>query len=112
MDYQQTVQSDPTTNSPQSPPKLKSKLFLFILLGLLIIGFFSGSYYLLTDKGKLPTVPTPALTKTSCNTDHDCGIDTCSCKALRKEFINQEKNICLTYCGQVKCLDHQCVLEE
>lgn len=44
-----------------------------------------------------------------CNSDSECGVNTCGCTAVRKEFLT--KNMCAQACiGEPKCLNNKCVL--
>lgn len=53
---------------------------------------------------------TPGSDQTSCTTVNDCGVNTCGCTAMRKEFLG--KNTCMMACsGEIKCLNNKCVLD-
>lgn len=56
--------------------------------------------------------PTPKTDETVfCNTDTDCGLNICECKALRKEFIRPVDTVCARVCeGEVRCINYKCAL--
>lgn len=54
------------------------------------------------------TQPIPNIDKTGCSSDGDCGVNTCSCTAQRKDSL--EKISCAMICaGEAKCIDNRCV---
>lgn len=55
----------------------------------------------------VPTKPIDDII--NCNSDSECGVNTCGCKAQRKDSLG--KNICAQACtGEAKCLNNKCVL--
>lgn len=63
----QNIDQSPSQTLPPQPisssPKPKSKLSLFLLLGIIIFGLISGIYFLLAGKGLLSPQPTPTPTQ-------------------------------------------------
>ncbi|OGG14810.1 hypothetical protein A2773_06950 [Candidatus Gottesmanbacteria bacterium RIFCSPHIGHO2_01_FULL_39_10] len=47
----------------------------------------------------------------SCQTDSDCSVELCGCKAKNKNFIDTSKNICTVMCGNATCTNKKCLLQ-
>lgn len=50
--------------------------------------------------------------ETFCQSDNDCGLNICACKAMRKEYIRPASKACTRVCeGKIRCINNQCVLQ-
>lgn len=90
---------------------------IFLILGLLLVTlvlFVPPIFKFLAPVSpkQQPNISSEIPEEEKCQSDADCGVNTCDCQAVNKKYLDPEGKICQRYCpGEPVCYKGRCIFK-